>query len=115
MILLVKLFAISLAVIAVSKSYLDYRKGLEPPIMFIFWFVVWTVSTVIIVYPLLIERINVYFQDSTITIGSLTGVAFIFLLFIIYRIYAKAARIEYQLIQLVRKISIETAEPGKKK
>lgn len=102
-----KLIAISLALIAVSKSYLDYKKKLEPKIMFFFWLVVWTVATILATYPLLIERINIYTRDNTITIGSVTSVAFIFMLFIVYRVYAKAARIEYQLANLVRKVSLD--------
>jgi hypothetical protein len=103
----IKVFAIILAFIAISKSYLDYRKGLEPRIMFIFWLIVWTAATILIAYPLLIERIAIYTKDSNITIGSVTSVAFVFMLFIVYRVYAKSARIEYQLTQLIRELSIE--------
>lgn len=107
MIIILKSFAVMLAIIAVSKSYLDYRKRLEPKLMFFFWLAVWTVATVLVVYPLLIERINIYFRDDTITLGTVSSVAFVFMLFIVYRVYAKAARIEYQLTNLVRQIGLE--------
>lgn len=114
-IVILKAFAVLLALIAVSKSYLDYRRRLEPQLMFFFWLIVWTVATVLVVYPLLIERIGIYFQDSTITLGTVSSVAFVFMLFIIYRIYAKAARIEYQLTEVVRKIGLDEAAPKRVK
>jgi hypothetical protein len=115
MTIVLKIIALSLAVIAVSKSYLDYRKKLEPKIMFIFWLIVWTGASILATYPILIERINIYTRDNTVTIGSVTSVAFIFMLFIVYRVYAKAARIEYQLTQLVRRISLEDNTKHKQK
>lgn len=115
MIIAFKIFAILLAFIAVSKSYLDYRKRLEPLVMFIFWLVVWTIATILIAYPLLIERLNALLPEGSLTVGSLSSVAFIFMLFVIYRVYAKAARIEYQLNQLVRKTSLEALSVNKKK
>ncbi len=114
MIFFAKLVAIILALVSISKSYLDYRKGQEPLTMFIFWLIVWSVTTILVAYPLLIEQINLYFKDGAVSIGSLTSVAFVFLLFIVYRIYAKAARIEYQLGQLARKISLDKPEVVKK-
>jgi hypothetical protein len=107
MILIVKLVAILLALISLAKSYLDYKKGLEPKIMFIFWCIVWIVATIIVTYPILIEKIDSYFKGGGFTLGSLTGVTFIFMLFLIYRVYAKSARVEYQLTQLVRKLSLK--------
>ncbi len=110
----IKFVTILLAALAVTKSYLDYRKRLEPLLMFIFWSAVWLAAATIIVYPSLIDRVVSYTQDRTLTVSSLMGLAFVFLLYIVYRVYTKAARIEYQQAQLVRKLGLKQGLPKKK-
>lgn len=73
--------------------------------MFFFWVIVWLSATIIIVYPALIDAI-IASTKATITIGALMSLAMIFLLFIVYRIYAKASRIEFQQKELIRKIAL---------
>jgi hypothetical protein len=113
--LLIKCIAIVLAAVAITKTYLDYRKRLEPLLMFVFWTVVWISATVVIVFPGLIYQLIDYSQDRSVTIGALTGLAFIFMLYIVYRVYAKVARVEYQFTELVRKITLAEKDKGKKK
>lgn len=115
MIIIFKLFAIALAVIAISKSYLDYKRKLEPKIMFIFWVIVWLVATVLVTYPVIVERLNAYTKDQSLTIGSITSVSYIFMLYIVYRIYAKAARLEHQLSRVTRNVALTPPEHHKKK
>lgn len=111
--LLIKAVTIFIALFAISKSYIDYRKRQESLTMFIFWLIVWLGSAVIVVYPLLIDQIVNYTRDRTVTLGSLIGLAFIFILYIIYRIYTKAARIEYQQAELVRKLGLKEVAKDK--
>lgn len=115
MIVIIKLFAICLAVIAISKSYLDYKKGLEPTIMFIFWIIVWVGATILVAYPIVIEQITTYTKDQSLTIGSMTSVSYVFMLYIVYRIYAKAVRLEHQLSQVARGIALTPPAHHKKK
>lgn len=112
--LLIKFIAAVLAAFAISKSYLDYRKKREPFVMFVFWSLVWLGAGVIIIYPALIDKVIAFTQDKTINVSSLIGLAFIFLLFIVYRIYAKVARVEYQFTELVRKTGIKKANEDKR-
>jgi hypothetical protein len=105
--LVIKIIAILIAAVAISKSYIDYRKRLESKAMFFIWTVIWLAATTIIVYPLLIDELARYTKDQTITLGSLSGIAFIFMLYIVYRVYAKAARIEYQQAELIRKLGLK--------
>ncbi len=104
--LFLKAVAVFLAIISITKSYLDYRKKRESLLLFVFWAAVWVVSVSIVVYPPLIDKVTASFKDQTITLGSVTGVAFIFMLYIVYRVYTKAARIEYQQGELVRKLGL---------
>ena len=113
--LVIKFIALFLSSFAISKSYLDYRKKREPFVMFIFWSLVWLAAAVIIIYPTLIDKLISYTQDKTINVSSLTGLAFIFMLFIVYRIYAKVARVEHQFTQLVRKTGLLNQKTGEKK
>ncbi len=102
MIIIFKIAAVLLGLIAVAKSYLDYRRKYEPFIVFIFWTLVWVGSTILVAYPVLIEWFSQYTKDNSLTIGSMTSFAFIFLLYIVYRTYIKAARLERLLTELIR-------------
>lgn len=113
--LLIKAIALLLAAISIIKSYLDFRKKREPQLMFVFWTIVWIVAAVLVVYPLLIERLFAYTKDQSVTLGSIMSLAFIFMLYIVYRVYAKAARIEYQQAELIRKLGLaKSLKRGKK-
>jgi hypothetical protein len=103
--IIIKVIAIILAGVSISKSYLDYRKKLEPPVMFFFWTIVWLGATVLLVFPSLIDAI-IASTRATITIGALMSLALVFMLFIVYRIYTKASRIEYQQRELIRKMAL---------
>ena len=110
---LIKLIAIIIALTTIAKTYLDYRKKRESLVMLIFWTIIWVAATTVVVYPVIIEKISFYTRDYTFTLGSVISLAFIFMLFIIYRVYAKAARIEYQVTQLARKVALNTKELNK--
>jgi hypothetical protein len=114
MIIFLKAFAIGLALLSLAKSYVDYKRRLEPPIMFVFWVLVWVGATVLVVYPVIIEQLTELTKDSSLTIGSVTSLSYIFMLYIVYRIYTKAARLEHQLAQITRKIAL-MKRPKRKK
>lgn len=109
LLILIKAIVIVVAAFSITKSYLDYRKQQESRTMFGFWMIVWVGAATVVVYPLLIDRIIQYFKDQTITVGTVISFAFIFMLFIVYRIYAKAVRIEYQQAELIRKLGLKKA------
>lgn len=114
MIIVLKAIAVLLGLISITKTYIDYRKKREPLIMFLFWIILWIVAITILVYPVLIDRLISITQDTTITIGSLTAMAYVFLLYIVYRVYTKAARIEYQQTQLIRKLGLKLFDKSDK-
>jgi hypothetical protein len=105
--ILVKVFIVGLAAVAISKSYIDYRKKYEPRIMFLGWTTVWVTATIFAIYPLLVDRLVSYTNDTTITVSSLLSTGFIFMLYIVYRVYTKAARIEHRQQELIRRLGLE--------
>jgi len=113
--LIIKIIAVLLAALSISKSYLDYRKKREPRVMFLFWTIVWSVAAIVSVYPALIDKIAAYTRDSSITVGSVVTLAFLFMLFIVYRVYTKVARIEYQQAELIRKLGLKMGMKKEKK
>lgn len=104
--LIIKLLALLFASISIAKSYIDYRKHQEPRTMFVFWSVIWIAAATIVIFPTLIDQVVAYTKERTISLGSLVSLSFIFMLYIVYRIYTKAARIEYQQAQLIRKLGL---------
>lgn len=102
----IRLIGVVLAIIALSKSYLDYRKKRESFAMFAIWAIAWISTTVIVLYPTIIDYVATYTRSNTVSSGSLTSLAFVLLLYIVYRVYAKAARIEYQQNELIRKVGL---------
>lgn len=102
-----KVVVIGLAFVVISKSYLDFRRGREGWPMFLFWSAVWLSLVVIMLFPQIIDYISLKISNHQTSIGALFGIGFAFLLFLVYRIYIKAARVEFQLAQLIRQVSIK--------
>lgn len=105
--ILLKVFVLVLAILAVTKTYLDFRKKQEVLPMFVFWTVVWVVASAVVLMPQVVDIVAEKAKDQTITIGSVTAAAFIFLLYIVYRVYLKAARIEYRQTQMIQKLGLK--------
>lgn len=104
--ILIKLITLLIAGVAISKSYIDFRKKREVLAMFIFWTVVWCVAVLLILFPQIVDRIAELSSGNSVTVGSVTGLAYVFMLYIVYRVYTKAARIEYQQTELIRKLGL---------
>lgn len=110
---LIKLIAVLTAFTVISKSYVDFRKHREGRPMFIFWTVIWVTTTLIVIYPLLIDKVALFLQNQSVSLGTLVAIMFVFMLFLVYRIYKKAARIEFDLAQFSRDVSIAQTKPRK--
>ena len=105
--ILIQAIAIILAALAISKSYLDYRQHREPLVMFLFWVVIWVVVAVFAVDPALIAILVSCIEKQPLNVNSIVMLGFIFLLYIVYRVYAKAARLEYRQTELIRRLALE--------
>ncbi len=102
-----KLLAFVLTLVVISKTYIDYRRGRESRQLFIIWMSIWLVLLIVIAFPGLIDYISLKLSNQTTSVGALFGLAFTFLLFLMYRIYAKAARIEYNQNKLIRALALK--------
>ena len=109
-----KIIALVLGLIVISKSLIDFRKKEEHWQMFLFWLSIWIGIIIIAFDPMLISQIISHFGTGNYTIGQIAGIGFVFIMFIVYRIYIKAHRIERQLNQLIRDLSLKDVKKEKR-
>lgn len=107
MILAAKALALILGIIAISKSYHDFRKKEEGLTMFLFWLTTWSAIIVVTLYPILIDKFNALVGDQGSSINTFLGASIVALFFVVYRIYIKAHRIERQLHTIVMKLGLK--------
>jgi hypothetical protein len=110
MIILAKILSIVLGLVVISKTFLDYRKEKESLTMFLFWLITWGSVITFSIFPTLIERFNKLIGEQGSGVNTFIGAAFVFLLFITYRVYTKANRLEQQLHQMVMKLGLKDIE-----
>jgi hypothetical protein len=117
MIILVKIFSIILGLMVISKTYHDFKKGMENITMFLFWTMAWIGIILISLFPDLVSEIINLSQGQRIGTGTFFGMSIVFLFFVIYRVYIKADRIEKNLTEVVRQIAtkVDSGENLKKK
>jgi hypothetical protein len=101
-----KIFSIIISLVVITKTTYDFKKKNESLVMFLFWLITWIAVIVIALFPYLIEKINLLIGGAGSGINSFIGAAFIFMFFIVYRIYTKTNRLENQLHQMVLNIGL---------
>ena len=108
-----KMFALVLGVLVVSKSYLDYRKKEESLQVFLLWAVLWIIIVAFAFSPALIIELSTKIGDKKITVGQIGIMGFVFILFITYRIYIKANRLEKKINKLVKNLALKDLKKKK--
>ena len=83
--------------------------------MFLFWLILWLGVIFVAFDPMIISQLISRSGDKNFTVGQIIGVGFIFTLFVVYRVYVKANRLEKQINVLVRKIALLELKKGKNK
>ncbi len=104
--LISKIFSLALAIVAVSKSYVDFRARLESLPMFVFWTATWAVIVAFALFPFLVDVLLSFSGTERVGLGTFFGMALVFLYFIVYRIYVKLERIEQNLTKTVQEIAL---------
>lgn len=108
-----KLFSVLLALIVISKSYVELRSRSESLQIFLFWLVTWTAIVIVALFPSILDVLIELFGGGRTGLGTFFGMGLVFLFFLVYRIYVKLARIEQKLIQTVREIAMREDWKGK--
>ena len=106
--IIAKVFATVLALLVFSRSYLDWKSKKEAPIMAVFWIGVWMAILVISYFPSIIDKLIGVLGGERTGLGTVFGMGLALVLFINYRVYAKAHRIEKALEQISREIAISS-------
>ena len=108
-----KIFALTLAVMVIVKSVLDYKSRNESLTMTVFWIIAWLAIATVALYPALIDKAINQLGGGKTGLGTIFGMGLIFLVYICYRVYTKCQRLENQLGQIASKLALKDIR-GKK-
>lgn len=109
-----KIFALILGIVVIARSLADYRAKKESFQMTVFWVTIWLFVLAMATFPAISGGIIHLFGDNRSGLGTIFGMAIVFVLFICYRIYIKAQRIEKQINAITRNIALRDMK-GKRK
>lgn len=113
--LLLKIIAVSLGLLAMGKTLIDYRKKEETFTVALFWTLLWILIIVIAVNPALIDSTTEMLSGKRGTVGQIVGVGFVFIIYVLYRIYLKVQRNEQKITRLVRRLALYEVSSSKRK
>ena len=101
-----KIFALVLAAIAISKSYVDFKSRTESLKIFLFWVFTWLVIVFVALFPSIVDYIIGAFGAGRAGLGTFFGMGLVFLYFLAYRIYVKIGRVEQKLMKTVQELAL---------
>jgi hypothetical protein len=113
-VLVSKIFALILAAIAISKSYVDFRARIEPVQIFLFWIFTWTSIVIIALRPSIVDYIIGVFGGGRAGLGTFFGMGLVFLFFIVYRMYVKLGRVEQKLARTIQELALRDQRLAKR-
>lgn len=98
------------AAIVIAKSFDEFRRGREPWPVFLSWLSIWLVVIIVALFPGITTwaRERIFGPDAGL--GTIFGIAIVLLLFLSYRIYLKAERVERTLNQLISDLALRDFE-----
>ncbi|MEK7461319.1 MAG: DUF2304 family protein [Patescibacteria group bacterium] len=105
-----EIIAASFALLVLLKSYDEFRRGREPLPVFLFWLVTWLAVLVIAFFPGVTFWIRDHILGPRAGLGTIFGIAIVFLLFLNYRMYLKADRVERDLQKLISDLAVHEFE-----
>lgn len=103
----VKIFSVALAVIAISKSYVDFRARTESLQMFLLWSLTWITVVIVALFPSIVDVILAYSASGRAGLGTFFGMGLVFVLFVVYRIYVKLERVEQKLVKTIQELALK--------
>lgn len=102
-----KVFSIVLAWIAISKSYVDFRAKKESLGMFVLWTFIWIGIVLVALFPSIIDLL-IGFGGGRAGIGTFLGMAIVFILFLVYRMYVRMESLEQKVTAIVQEMALKT-------
>jgi hypothetical protein len=96
-------FSLILAIIAISKSYVDFRARRESLQMFVLWTVMWSGIVFVALFP---SVIDVLLRGNRAGVGTFLGMGVVFVFFLLYRVYARVERMEQKITALVQEVAL---------
>ena len=100
-----RIFAVVLAGIAISKSYVDFRSRKESAQMFLLWTLIWLGIVVVALYPTIIDRMLAA-GGGRAGVGTFLGMALVFLFFLVYRMYVRLEGLEQKLTLAIQELAL---------
>lgn len=94
------------AALVIAKSFDEFRRGREPWPVFAFWLLTWGAVVMIALFPGVTDWVRERVFGPEAGLGTIFGIAIVFLLFLSYRIYLKAERVERTVNQLVSDLAL---------
>jgi len=104
---IVKVFSVALAAIAISKSYVDFRARMESVQMFLVWTLTWVTIVLVALFPSIVDIILEYSGSGRAGLGTIFGMGLVFVLFMVYRIYVKLERVEKNVTKMVQDLALK--------
>jgi hypothetical protein len=114
-VLAAKIFSVLLAVIVISKSYVDFRARAESFPIFLFWALTWAAIVTVALFPSIIDALIFGFGGGQGGLGTFFGMVIVFLFFIVYRIYVKLERIQQKLTRTIQELALRDQSISKRK
>jgi hypothetical protein len=110
-----QIFSVLLAVIVISKSYVDFRARAESFRIFFFWLLTWTMIVVIALFPSIIDLTISTFGGGRAGLGTFFGMALVFQFFVLYRMYIKMERLEKNLTRTIQELALRDQSIARRK
>lgn len=114
MIIIARILATVFALIVLSRSIVDYKNKKESLQMTVFWVIVWLAIATIAFFPSIIDTAITIFGGDKTGLGTVFGMGLVFVMFVSYRIYIKANRIEKIMAKVARQLALEGIGKNKK-
>jgi len=103
--LFARVFSIVLALIAISKSYVDFKGRKESVQMFLLWTVIWIGIVFVAMFPDMVATL-VSAGGGSVGIGTFLGMVIVFLFFLVYRMYVRTEAIQQKLAAVVQEFAL---------
>jgi len=105
--ILLQIIAVLVGAIALLKTIYDFKKKRDGILFSLLWCIVWTIIIIVSIFPQLFYDLVTNLAKDKIGFGTFAGIGFVFLTFLIYRLYAKYAILESKIKAIVTEAALK--------